>query len=56
MTSITSFTRRAVPGLLMQCVVRAVWAIFDSDGSGEIDREEFASRDGLADSIIASMP
>ena len=36
-------------------VVEAVWGIFDTDGSGEIDREEFVERDGLADSIIASM-
>merc|ERR550514_2335173 len=36
-------------------VVAAVWPIFDTDGSGEIDKREFACSDGLADSIIASM-
>jgi hypothetical protein len=30
-------------------------AIFDTDGSGAIDEDEFAGRDGLADAVIASL-
>eukprot|EP00281_Chroomonas_sp_CCMP1168_P009241 CAMPEP_0206272876 /NCGR_PEP_ID=MMETSP0047_2-20121206/34258_1 /ASSEMBLY_ACC=CAM_ASM_000192 /TAXON_ID=195065 /ORGANISM="Chroomonas mesostigmatica_cf, Strain CCMP1168" /LENGTH=249 /DNA_ID=CAMNT_0053701859 /DNA_START=68 /DNA_END=818 /DNA_ORIENTATION=- len=40
----------------MREMVTAVWAIFDTDGSGGIDTEEFSRPgDGLADSITASM-
>ena len=39
----------------MSGVVAAVWQIFDTDSSGEIDRQEFTNADGLADAIIASM-
>jgi len=34
--------------------VAAVWMMFDTDGGGGIDREEFVKRDGFADTIIAS--
>ena len=34
--------------------VAAVWTMFDTDGGGGIDREEFVKRDGFADTIIAS--
>jgi hypothetical protein len=39
----------------MSGVVAAVWTVFDTDGSGEIDRQEFVNTDGLADAIIANM-
>ena len=40
----------------MRDIVGAVWAVFDSDGSGSIEIDEFtAPGDGLADAIIASM-
>lgn len=36
--------------------VEAVWPIFDTDGSGSIEREEFLKAgDGLADTIIATL-
>jgi hypothetical protein len=35
-------------------VVEAVWGIFDPDGSGAIDRQEFLMPDGLAETIVAS--
>jgi Ca2+-binding EF-hand superfamily protein len=38
----------------MRQTVLAVWPLFDLDGSDSIDMEEFCSRDGLADTIIAS--
>ena len=39
----------------MKDLVANVWCIFDHDGSGEIDRDEFLRpNDGMADSIIAS--
>jgi len=34
--------------------VKAVWPLFDLDGSGSIDLDEFCSPDGLGDTIIAS--
>ena len=33
----------------------AVWPFFDTDGSGSIEMDEFVSRDGLCDTILASM-
>jgi len=34
----------------------AVWCIFDTDGSGAVDKNEFMQpRDGLADTVIATM-
>ena len=36
--------------------LRAVWGIFDTDGSGAIDRKEFMARnEGLADTLLAEM-
>ena len=36
-------------------VVEAVWPVFDTDMSGSIDKDEFLSRDGLADTIVATL-
>merc|ERR1712083_701689 len=34
----------------------AVWPIFDVDGSGAVDKQEFMiPRDGLADTVLATM-
>jgi len=33
----------------------AVWCIFDPDNSGSVDRQEFLARDGLADTVMATM-
>ena len=33
----------------------AVWAVFDTDNSGAVDHREFLARDGLADTILATM-
>jgi Ca2+-binding EF-hand superfamily protein len=33
----------------------AMWPIFDTDGSGEIDINEFTETDGLCDSLVASL-
>ena len=41
--------------LAMRGTVDAVWGVFDLDGSGSIDRNEFLARDGLADTIIATL-
>ena len=38
----------------MRDIVHAVWAVFDPDGSGSIDRREFLMQDGLAETIVAS--
>jgi len=38
----------------LKATVGAIWCVFDSDGSGEIDQGEFLQRGGLADSVIAS--
>ena len=38
----------------MRGIVEAVWGIFDPDGSGAIDRQEFLMSDGLAETIVAS--
>ena len=35
--------------------VNAVWPMFDLDGSGSIDVDEFVARDGLGDTLIASL-
>lgn len=41
---------------MMREIVNAIWPIFDHDGSGTIEMHEFSlPRDGLADSVIASM-
>lgn len=40
----------------IRSTVEAVWPIFDTDGSGSIDRQEFLKPgDGLADTIIATL-
>ena len=39
----------------MRQVIEAVWPIFDTDGSMSIETVEFVARDGLADTIIASI-
>ncbi|GMI28166.1 hypothetical protein TeGR_g674 [Tetraparma gracilis] len=38
----------------MTATLDGVWCVFDPDGSGEIDVEEFVAEGGLADAIIAS--
>jgi len=35
--------------------LEAVWPLFDSDGSGSIEMDEFVVRDGLCDTILASL-
>jgi len=35
--------------------LRAIWCIFDPDGSGSVDKQEFIARDGLADTVLATM-
>jgi len=35
--------------------IAAVWCIFDHDGSGSIELEEFVAEGGMADTIIASI-
>jgi len=41
---------------IIRDVIQAVWPVFDLDGSGEIDRNEFLKpKEGLADSIVASL-
>lgn len=39
----------------MQDTVKSIWCIFDSDGNGTIERDEFLAPDGLADTIIATV-
>jgi hypothetical protein len=38
----------------MREMLDAVWCIFDDDGSGVIERDEFTRKDGLADTILAT--
>ena len=38
----------------MRSTVQAIWPIFDTDGSGQIDRSEFIQPDGLADTVLAT--
>lgn len=41
---------------MMRNTIDAVWPIFDDDGSGTIEREEFLKpNDGLADTIVATL-
>lgn len=41
----------------MRALVEAIWAVFDTDGTGRVTRDEFLKPgDGLADAIIASRP
>ena len=40
----------------MRQSVDAIWYIFDDDGNGSIDRDEFLKpNEGLADTIIATI-
>mmetsp|Transcript_21605 Transcript_21605/g.53305 ORF Transcript_21605/g.53305 Transcript_21605/m.53305 type:complete len:324 (-) Transcript_21605:319-1290(-) len=39
----------------MRRTVDSVWNLFDPDGSNSIDRDEFVMRDGLADTLVATM-
>jgi len=39
----------------MRGVVDGVWGVFDTDGNGTIDKDEFVLRDNLADTIIANL-
>ncbi len=39
----------------MRETLGAVWGIFDTDGSGSIDKAEFLRADGLADTILATL-
>jgi Ca2+-binding EF-hand superfamily protein len=53
---IKTFHIHEVPELrALSDVVSAVWCIFDDDGSGEIDEEEFLRRDGLCETLVASL-
>ena len=41
---------------MMRGTVDAIWPIFDDDGSGSIERDEFLRPgEGLADTIIATV-
>ena len=46
---------QAVQVATIEETVDAVFPLFDSDGSGEVDVDEFTMADGLCDTIIASM-
>jgi hypothetical protein len=40
----------------MRSTVQAIWSIFDTDGSGSIERGEFLRpNEGLADTILATL-
>jgi len=39
----------------MRSTLDAIWGIFDTDGSGTIERREFTQADGLADTIAATL-
>ena len=39
----------------MHQVVEAVWGMFDTDASNTISSAEFLERDGLADTIVATV-
>jgi len=39
----------------MRSTLDAVWCIFDTDGSGTIERGEFLQADGLADTVVATL-
>ena len=41
---------------MIYIILDAIWPVFDTDGSGEIDKSEFLQRDvGLADTIVAQL-
>lgn len=48
-------TSDAAAVMQMRSTVDAIWAIFDTDGSGSIERREYLQPDGLADTIVATM-
>lgn len=50
----TGTTGNANAVMQMRQTVGAIWGVFDTDGSGEVDRTEFLQRDGLADTILAT--
>lgn len=40
----------------LRATLRDIWCVFDTDGSGSIDKKEFmAPNDGLADTVLATM-
>ena len=40
----------------MRSTIDAIWCLFDEDGSGTVDRQEFLKAgEGLADTIIATI-
>ena len=39
----------------MRSTLTSIWGIFDTDGSGQIERQEFLQADGLADTIAATV-
>jgi Ca2+-binding EF-hand superfamily protein len=39
----------------VKALVDAVWCLFDDDGNGVVDKEEFLRRDGLGETISAAM-
>ena len=42
--------------IAMRQMIDAIWPVFDDDGSGTIERDEFLkTNDGLADMIIATL-
>lgn len=54
---VKTFGFSANPGKLQELstILEAIWHEFDSDGSGEIEMEEFCQPNGLADVIIANL-
>lgn len=54
---IKTFSLSTTPGRMkeMRDTLDAIWPLFDSDGSGEIELGEFIQRDGLGESLCASV-
>jgi len=49
-------TQDAARIAMMRSTIEAIWPVFDADGSGSIDRNEFLlPGDGLADTIVATL-
>jgi hypothetical protein len=55
---IKTFRRRdgSVEVASMRDTLDAVWGLFDTDGGGTVDLDEFTQSDGLCDTILASIP